>query len=136
MWERHAKILMLGTFQDTNSSLHYCEVAVELPYIHVPFSDDQDFEMAWFFNEHGQVEYTQITEVPGCSRGFRKIEQPLRECGVLTDVRVGAAACQLLDLRALVQAAREILNEDPCFLLCETANCAICPKRRRALGVI
>ncbi len=65
-----AKILMLGTFQDTNSSLHLCEVLAGLPYVRVAFTEGQDFEIAWFINEDGQVEYTQFFEVPGCSRGF------------------------------------------------------------------
>ena len=130
MCERGARILMLGTHQDTNSTLHFCEVAARVPYIHVTFSEGQDFEVAWFLNEIGQIEYTQIFEIPGCSRGFRVVEEPLRQRGVLRDVNVGPAASQLLECKALVETMRELLAECPGMLLCETDSCGICPKRR------
>lgn len=125
-----AKILMLGTYQDTNSSLHLCEVLAKLPYVNVAFSEGQDFEVAWFINEHKEVEYTPIREVPGCSRGFRVVEEPLRSKGVLHDVVIGHARSQLLDLNDLIAAMMELLEKDPVMLLCNTENCGICPKRR------
>jgi aminoglycoside 3-N-acetyltransferase len=129
-----AKILMLGTFQDTNSSLHLCEVLAGLPYVRVAFTEGQDFEIAWFINEDGQVEYTQIFEVPGCSRGFRVVEEPLRQVGVLRDVRVGPSVSQLLRLNDLVNAMKELLHADPTMLLCTHNDCGICPKRRRFMA--
>lgn len=134
MHKSDAKILMLGTFQDTNSSLHYCEAMAGLPYTSIPFSNRQDFETAWFLNGSGRVEYLRITEVPGCSRGFRVVEPLLRQRGVLRDVQIGAAASQLLDLRELVDAMLELLRDDPGMLLCHTATCTICPKRRISIG--
>jgi aminoglycoside 3-N-acetyltransferase len=124
-----AKILMLGTTQDTNSSLHLCEVLAKLPYIHVAFSDGQDFELAWFLNENKEIEYAPIYEVPGCSRNFRVVEEPLRRAGVLRDVVVGYAPCQLLDLEALIGAMMDLLAQDPVLLLCRNENCVICSKR-------
>lgn len=129
MHELDARILMLGTFQDTNSSLHYCEVAAGLPYTEVAFSPD-NCEIAWFLNENRQVEYTQIFEVPGCSRGFRKVEPLLRSADVLQDVSIAGAPSQLLNMRALVEAMKTILTVNPVILLCQTITCTICPKRR------
>lgn len=132
----NAKILMLGTYQDTNSSLHYCEVVAGLPYVQVAFSENSSTEIAWFINAEGAVEYTEIREVPGCSRGFRAIEQPLRESGVLLDVQVGRASSQLLSLPALVAAAKQILAADPTLLLCHNDGCLICTKRRRFMKTL
>ncbi|MGI8907521.1 MAG: AAC(3) family N-acetyltransferase [Candidatus Sumerlaeaceae bacterium] len=136
MRQRGAKILMLGTCQDTNSSLHLAEVLAGLPYVAVAFQDEMDYETGWFYNENRQVEYVPLHEFPGCSRGFRKIEYPLRERGVLHDVRVGNAASQLLDMRSLCHAAEEILQRDPTLLLCEVQNCAICPRRRAYMNKV
>lgn len=130
MAERGAKILMLGTFQDTNSSLHLCEVKSGLPYIEVPFSRGQNYELGWFINEKEQVEYVQIFEVPGCSRGFRSIEPLLVANEAIKPVKIGSADCQLLEMPKLVKVAAEILRDDPTLLLCQIPNCAICPKRR------
>ncbi len=126
----NAKILMLGTHQDTNTSLHLCEVLSDLPYIRVAFSEGQDFELAWFINENGEIEYTPIYEVPGCSRGFRVVEEPLRRLGVLRDVMIGNAPSQLLYLNELIAAMSEFLQRDPVMLLCTNESCTICTRRR------
>lgn len=131
MAERNAKILMLGTRQDTNSSLHLCEVLADLPYIHVCFTDDVDFESAWYQNNDGEVVFTRIYEVPGCSRGFRAIEPFLEQRKVLRRVYIGDSTSQLLNLPDLIDASREILAENPTLLLCNVPNCGICPKRRQ-----
>lgn len=130
MLDRDAIILMLGTHQDTNSSLHLCEVLAKLPYINVCFSNSTDFEVAWFHNEIGQIEFTQIREVPGCSRGFRAIELELKKHSVLKPARIGNAICEILYLSELVAATKEILKKDPTLLLCHLNHCGICPKRR------
>lgn len=130
MLDRGAKILMLGTRQDTNSSLHLCEVMANLPYINVPFSENADFEVAWYNNAEGQIEFVPVREVPGCSRGFRAIEPDLQRRGVLQSCKVGNATCQVLVMKDLVEAAMEILAEKPTLLLCHLDHCAICPKRR------
>lgn len=134
MHERGAKIVMLGTRQDTNSSLHYCEVHAAVPYVEVAFTEGRSFDVAWFINERGQVEYTEIHEVPGCSRGFNKVEAELELSGVLRKVKLGPAASQVLDLPALVAAMDVILRRDPAILLCTLEGCSICPKRHRHLA--
>lgn len=130
MYARKAKILMLGTRQDTDTSLHYCEVVAQMPYLDVVFTQGQDFEIAWFYNEADQIEYTRIHELPGCSRGFEVIEPELRRRGVLKDVRIGEAASQLLEMESFVPAAVEVIREQPSLLLCMTPGCTICQKRR------
>ncbi len=133
MSRRGAKILMLGTHQDTNSTLHYCEVFAGSEYIHVPFTTDQDYEIAWFVNERDQIEYTKIYEVPGCSRGFRTVEPALREEQILHDFQVGESRSQLLEARRLIPAIGDLLAADPARMLCRIPSCAICPKRRSFL---
>ncbi len=133
MLDRDAKILMLGTHQDTNSSLHLCEVLADLPYINVCFSDNTNFEMAWFHNRQGQIEFAQIREVPGCSRGFRAIEAELIKRSVLKQARIGNADCEILSLRDLIAETKEILRNDPALLLCHLNHCGICPKRRACI---
>lgn len=133
MRRMNAKVLMLGTFQDTNSSLHLCEELHNLPYCDVGFSEELDHEIGWFFNEKREIEYVQLPRFPGCSRGFRAIEEHLRREGVLQDVYIGQAASQLLNLPRLVEATAAPLASDPGMLLCNVPNCAICPRRRNHL---
>lgn len=133
MHDRNAFICMLGTRQDTNSALHFCEVVAGLPYIHVAFTERTSTELAWFINGDAQIEYAEIREVPGCSRGFNAIEQPLRDAGVLHDVMIGPARSQVFRFKELVDAAVEMLAENPAMLLCDVSTCKICPRRRNSL---
>lgn len=130
MLDSGAKILMLGTRQDTNSSLHLCEVLAKVPYLKVCFTDDVDFESAWYRTDDSEIRFTRIYEVPGCSRGFRVIEPELVRREILQTVYVGDSTSQLLSLPDLAAAASEILKENPALLLCRVPNCGICPKRR------
>jgi len=133
MLDRDATILMLGTRQDTNSSLHLMEVMAELPYINICFTDHTDFETAWYHNANGEVEFAPVREVPGCSRGFRSIEPHLLKHDVMKKVRIGNAHCQVLRMRELAEASMEILHRYPTLLLCTLDHCAICPKRRKLM---
>ena len=133
MHDLGAKIIMLGTNQTSNSSLHFCEVHSQVPYLSIAFSDEGDFETAWFLNEKNKVEYCEIHEVPGCSRGFDKVEDELVKLGVLRRVKIGPAKSQALETRALSHAMDTILARDPEILLCSLPQCAICPKRRAHL---
>jgi len=133
MLDYNTNILMLGTRQDTNSSLHLCEVMAELPYINTCFTDGVDFEMAWYHNLHGEIEFAPMKEIPGCSRGFRAIEEEFTRRGVMRRVQVGSAQCQLLPMGAMVEAAIEILKKNPTLLLCHLEHCAICPRRRAVM---
>lgn len=134
MAERGAVIVMLGTAQDTNSSLHCAEVVSGVSYVDVPFTPGQTHEVSWFLNEHGQIEYASLRQLPGCSRGFRAAEPGLMEAGLLTAGRVGGAACQVLPAAAAVAEVARLIAAQPALLLCHLANCAICPRRRASLS--
>jgi aminoglycoside 3-N-acetyltransferase len=123
------KILMLGTRQDTNSSLHLCEVLADVPYIHIAFTPGRDYELAQLREKSGRIREIEIREIPGCSRGFLRAEEYLRERGVLRDVQVCGAESQLLDLQALADAMIEKLRQEPTFLLCDNPQC-ICARRQ------
>ena len=133
MHDMGAKIVMLGTNQTSNSSLHFCEVHARVAYLPIAFSEDGDFETAWFLDHDNKVKYCEIHEVPGCSRGFDKVENELAELGVLRRVKIGPAKSQVLEAQALAKAMDTILARDPESLLCSLPRCAICPKRRAHL---
>jgi aminoglycoside 3-N-acetyltransferase len=127
------RILMLGTNQGTNTTLHLCEVLADVPYLDVAFTQGRDYEVAHRINERGEVEEFIIRQVPGCARGFKKCEPYLRETGVLKDIMVLNAKSQLLDAQQLVNAMVTMLKEDPGFILCEIPDCGICQRRRQVI---
>jgi len=133
MLQLNAKILLLGTRQDSNSMIHYCETAAKVPYLRIPYTIGQDFETAWFINARGETETTQVLEIPGCSRGFGCLEPSLSKAGILRSVKVADAACQVVESRALLEAILELLTLQPCALLCQNPDCRICHRRRQTI---
>jgi len=124
------RILMLGTNQGTNTTLHLCEVLADVPYLNVAFTQGRDYEVAHRINERGEVEEFIIRQVPGCSRGFIRCEPYLREKGVLRDVLVLNSKSQLLGVPQLVDVMVEKLKVEPYFILCDIPDCGICTKRK------
>jgi len=127
------RILMLGTNQGTNTTLHLCEVLADVPYLKVAFTPGRDYEIAHRINERGKVEEFIVHQVPGCSRGFRKCEPYLRKTGILNDVMVMNAQSQLLDAQPLIDAMVTKLKEFPTFILCDIPDCSICHRRKQAI---
>jgi aminoglycoside 3-N-acetyltransferase len=126
---RGGTILMLGTRQDTNSSLHLCEVLADVPYIHIAFTPGRDYEFAQVRERSGRIREIKLYELPGCSHAFVRAEDYLRERGALRDVEICGAASQILDMQALAEALIEKLKQEPTTLLCDNPQC-ICARRR------
>ena len=133
-YEKGGKILMLGTDQEACTMLHICEILAGVPYLDVTFTKGLDYEVAHRINEQGELEEFILKQVPGCSRGFTKAEPYLREKGVLKDVTIINAQSQLLDAQKMVDAMKEKLKAEPYFLLCDAADCGICPRRKKAVN--
>ncbi len=129
-YKASGKILMLGTTQEANTTLHLCEVLAKVPYLNIAFTPGQDYEVTHLINEQGEAEQFIVKPVPGCSRGFTRSEPYLRAAGVLKDVQVLNAKSQLLSAPALVEKMVHKLKTEPYFLLCDNPKCGICPRRR------
>jgi aminoglycoside 3-N-acetyltransferase len=123
------KILMIGTDLKACTVLHTCEVLAEVPYLNIAFTPNQDYETAHFLNKKGETEKYILKPVPGCSNGFSKAEDFLREKGILKDVKVLNAKSQIFSVTEMVNAIIENLKNEPYFLLCENPDCGICPRR-------
>lgn len=130
MRKRNAKLLLLGTDQRTNSSLHLMEVLANLPYVNISFTAGLEYEVAWFYNEDDQLEYTSIFEVPGCSRGFNAIDKHLRTRNIIREFRIGDSVAVVILMQELENAVIDILKTHPLILLCHLADCDICTARR------
>ena len=117
----------------SNSLLHVAEALAGLPYVDIPFSQRQTFETAVVHRGGKPILELKIFEAPGCSRGFHKVEPILRDAGVIRDGRVGQAAMQLFSAQSLLEVTVRSLKDNPALLLCDLEDCAICPRRRRAV---
>ena len=111
LYDRHAKILFLGTTMCCNTYLHAVEDSMNLPGLFHPY--------IWKYtvlNRDGtetQVSYQR--HVPGHNHYYIKVQQELIDRGIAKTVRFGAAECQLVDAAAEADYIREILRKNPYF---------------------
>jgi len=132
-YQAGGKILMLGTNQGANTTMHLCEVMADVPYLDVGFTPGLDYEVAHRIDETGEVVEFILKQVPGCSEGFPETEPLLREKGILKDVAIGCSKSQLLSAPAMVDEIVSLLGKHPDFLLCRRPDCGICSRRRKAV---
>jgi len=120
------KILQLGVTHTTNSTIHVAEELARVPYLerqrHVGIKQPD-----------GSVIYKWIRR-PGCSQGFDAIDELLFERDAIREVMIGSCKARLMSGRAVVEAAMEMLREDPTSLLCSRPECGICAESRAMIA--
>jgi aminoglycoside 3-N-acetyltransferase len=127
-------ILLIGCGHDSNSFIHTAEVLAGLTYVRVFCWLHRQWEPeALFVDESGQIRTLAIYECPGCSKGFPRIEGPVRSQGRLREGRVGQARAQLVRAADLLLTVQELVRADPAFLLCPQGTCPACDVRRIAI---
>jgi aminoglycoside 3-N-acetyltransferase len=114
--ERDGWVLLLGTDQTVNTSIHYAE---KLAGRH------QFVRWALLTNT-----VTECSGFPGCSDGFGQIGPVLED--VSRSVKIGAAKVQAIPLQLLIQVVVDMVMKDPLALLCQRPDCDRCNAVRQA----
>ena len=114
--EAQGWVVLLGVDYTVNTSIHHAErLAGRKQFIR------------WALAPRGVVECPGF---PGCSSGFQALAPRL--LAVTRRAFVGLAYIQAIPLAQLVQAAREMLMDDPLALLCNDPYCERCEALRSA----
>ena len=113
--EQDGWVLLLGTDQTVNTSIHYAEKLA---------GRGQFVRWALLANS-----VTECSGFPGCSDGFGQIG-PVME-GVSRRVKIGAAQVQAIPLQLLVQVVVDLVMKDPLALLCQRPDCERCNAARQ-----
>lgn len=125
-------VALLGVGHESNALLHTCESLAKAPYLNVSYSNsDTGEEIAKMVDESGSVVNITVTEVPGCTKGFKRAEHALRSRGVIQYGQLGLATIQVMKAENVVDIILEKLGEDPFYLLCDDSSCKICTRRRK-----
>jgi aminoglycoside 3-N-acetyltransferase len=69
----------------------------------------------------------------GCSKAFGAIEKTLRERGQVRDGTIGLSLVQWMSAKDVIDAAVDILTDDPGFLLCTDPHCYRCTQSRQRI---
>jgi aminoglycoside 3-N-acetyltransferase len=126
LWERDAKVLLIGVDHRANSMIHVAEESLRLPYL-------ERTRAAQVVRPDGTLEEVVVRR-PGCSAGFGNVDVPLRAAGQMREARAGAARLTLMRARDVVSVAVEMLSRDAAALLCGRAECEVCGGARRVLA--
>lgn len=129
---RGAKILLIGVKMNANTLIHMIEDLADMPSL----SDNR----VVVENDDGTVREIVVHGAPLGHRDFyyrrfvSKAERALRARGAVTDGKIGAADCMLVDAQTQeLILMREVLGSQPDILCCERPECTFCPKVRAAM---
>jgi aminoglycoside 3-N-acetyltransferase len=126
-WKADARILLLGTDHDTNTTIHLAESLLEMPHLEALPDRFPTRDAA------GSRVWHAVRKTTKCSDGFTKLGPYLEEEGVVRHGRLGSAIVMSMRSRDVVRIAAERLAVEPTALLCDDPECVHCPTSRRVL---
>ena len=124
--DRDGLVLFLGAPLTTNSTVHVGEIRAGVPY-------------GWERNvkvrdKNGAARAVHLTQMPGHSGAFGRIEEPLKARGAIRETRIGPSLVRLMRARDIVTVAVEMLKKDQAALLCDDPNCSRCMGAREQIA--
>lgn len=126
------RILLLGVGNNRNSTVHVAESMAEVPYLAVPFSEDDSHDEAWYAEAPGSEAHVLfITEMPGSSEGFVLLDRLLEDQGLARRVQVGRAESWLMESQPVCEFVVARLRENPFLFLFGEHPSEITLRRRR-----
>lgn len=118
LWQRDARVLLIGVDHRANSMIHVAEESLQLAYL-------DRTRVAPILTPDGTVKEIVIRR-GGCSATFNRIDGPLRTAGQVREVLVGQSRLMLANARDIVETAAAMMRRDPAALLCDRVECEIC----------
>jgi len=120
------QVLLLGVTHSESTLLHVAESVARVPYsVPHPCVVERD----------GIHQSVMIYETDHCCRGFRRMDDWLRPCGLQHEGPVGNAHARLSNAQDLLRIAVEQLEREPLVFLCPAgAGCAECDQARASVG--
>jgi aminoglycoside N3'-acetyltransferase len=117
MADNNAYILMTGLDHRKNPAIHYAEQLAG----RIPFSDTAA-------TRDGILE---CPNMPGCSEGFQSIHPFIED--LVRAAHIGDHRMEVFSMDFLIEVCRNLIREDPEFLLCTRKVCDKCNKVRKWL---
>jgi len=110
-------VLLLGVDQTQNISLHWAEQQVGRKQF-----------VRWALTPSGA---TECRNFPGCPDGFNKLQYYVKN--LLHQISFDSILWQAYPLQPLINAAMDLMKQDPYALLCNSLPCERCNAVRRAV---
>lgn len=124
-----ARLLLIGCDLRVCSLIHVAEAIVRVPYLGKTFYEGYDRDLT-LVDVDGSRQVFPPRDAPGDSSRFGIVEERLRRRGQITDCRLGQARCLTFIAADALEAAIDILRENPAAFLCDNPRCPVCPQAR------
>ena len=122
-------LLMIGCNLKTCSLVHVAEAIIRVP--HLGRFTYSDFSIPMTLIDYDGVAHERLlVDQPADSKAFVKVQELLEQHGRIAHGRLGEAKVLRFTGMDCLEAALELLREDPTVLLCEKPNCPVCPPSR------
>lgn len=117
-------VVLLGVDHDRNTTMHVAETLERMSYLTT--------KTRTFTTPNGKIKKS-FPFFPGPHRNFIGLDLRLRDRGVVRAGKIGNALVRVMNSRALIEATRSILRNDPTAFLCGNPSCEDCRKQHKAL---
>ena len=127
------RILLIGTGQEANSTIHVAEFLAVLPFLDLPnrTSYGSGFLMQ---RDDGSIEKISFPKkLSGCSHGFGKVDDIKGIEQIQRTGYIGEAYSRIIEALPLINLLLPILKDTPGYLLCDNEECEGCKRRRERL---
>lgn len=114
---RGAIVLLGGVTHDSNTTLHWLEELLGVPYHLQP-----EPTVGVVHTASGDVEVCNRLHQWGWDRDFDRVEPVLLEAGAQRNIEVDGATARIIDAHGLAEVLRPIVTSDPLFLLTADAR--------------
>jgi len=122
-------LLMIGCDLKTCSLIHVAEAIIRVP--HLGKFTFGDFTIPMTLVDYDGISHERmLVDQPADSKAFVKVQELLEQRGQIARGRFGDAEVLRFTGADCLDAALELLREDPAVLLCEKPNCPVCPRSR------
>jgi aminoglycoside 3-N-acetyltransferase len=118
-------VVLAGATHAGNTVIHIVQHLAGMPI----FTKYREVEVR---GDDGIVRVERVM-IPGCSRGFVRLEPFIAARGAQRTARIGESEVRFMRASDIIEIGLEAVRRDPLILLCESEECAWC---REAEGVL
>jgi aminoglycoside N3'-acetyltransferase len=120
---------MIGCSLNRCSLLHVAEAIIRVPYLGKALFPGRD-RILTLVDEAGHEQVFGPRDIPGCSFAFTRVQEVMDQRGLICHAHLGTAPCLVFSGAAALDTALAMLRANPGALLCDRAECPVCPVAR------
>ncbi len=128
-----ADVLHIGCNTTTCSLIHVGEAIIRAPYLGKVSYGGYDITMTMVDYDGNETQFP-LTDNPGDSKAFIKVQEELDRQGKVLHCKVGEAESFKFDAMDCLNTTVDMLKGDPTVLLCDKPTCPVCAPSKKIIA--